>query len=129
MSGRQSEHRPLVSGIKVTSVSIKPGETHKSSGTLTGLAHKPNGDKVLVTNRHVASTSFQSDTLGTEVLYQEDIPTFSQIDPPSPERQAEMIAAKKVGHSPLLDRRACLQPDGDRPRWPDRYQHRERDGA
>ena len=55
MGTTNKEHRPLTSGLLITaadrvggSLQLPPGY-----GTLTGVARKPDGTKVLVTNLHI----------------------------------------------------------------------------
>ena len=43
-----SNHRPLRAGI-----AIMPSDGEDHRGTLTGVARKPDGNKVLVTNLHI----------------------------------------------------------------------------
>ena len=47
MGNRTERHRPLLAGLKITS------SDQGGSGTLTGLATRYNGKRVLVTNLHV----------------------------------------------------------------------------
>ena len=75
MTATNDEHRPLVSGAWITIVKREGGNLRPiGSGTLTGLARKPDGAKVLVTNLHVLTGSGQTDVSGAEEMYQEDVP-------------------------------------------------------
>ena len=58
MTATNEEHRPLVSGILVTTARrVRNNLQPINGGTLTGLARKPDGTKVLVTSTHVARIS------------------------------------------------------------------------
>ena len=68
-------HRPLQSGIKITSRTGSPlSTTLIGGGTLTCLARRNDGTKVLVTNSHVIAgldeNGFLRNPTGTELMFQ-----------------------------------------------------------
>ena len=57
MTRTEDNHRPLLSGLRITN---RIGATilrYAGAGTLTGLATRKDGKKVLVTNMHVMAGS------------------------------------------------------------------------
>ena len=92
------EHRPLVSGLLITMGKRVAGQLQFNGlGTLTGVARKAYGTRVLVTNLHVVTGSELIAVSGNEEMFQEDVPSaiFSNSPPsytPTP--------SKKVGSSP-----------------------------
>ena len=75
MSGRSGLHRPLQSGIQITSrTGAASGTGFVGGGTLGCLATRSNGDKVLVTNLHVMVGTGRGENLteptGNEKMFQ-----------------------------------------------------------
>ena len=101
MGTTNKEHRPLTSGLLITtarrvggSLQLPPGY-----GTLTGVARKPDGTKVLVTNLHVVTGSEFIGVSGDEEMFQEDVPIGVFGKPP-------------VSHTPSVSKRVGASPNG-----------------
>ena len=89
MPSANQYHRPLVGGIKITSGAGRNPIALVGDGTLTGLATKSNGRKVLVTCMHVMARDLRVGAQGEE-MYQD------VLDGPPPHAMPEP-ATNRVG--------------------------------
>ena len=81
MGATNTEHRPLLSGIRIESAKkVQSQPQFIGPGTLTGLATRnSDGKKFLVTNLHVMTGSGKINPSGGEEMYQESVSANKKV--------------------------------------------------
>ena len=98
MSDTFHEHRPLRAGVWIRTA--KPNDSGGldiiTRGTLTGLATRTDGTRVLVTAKHAMTGSATLDPTGNEGMYQQ-MATYRQMTDDTAHAALAIDATKKVG--------------------------------
>ena len=120
MGETNTEHRPLVSGIRIASGKRVEGQLEPiEAGTLTGLAiRNSDGKKFLVTNLHVMTGGIPIPASGDEEMYQESVSADKKVGSriawvPIEEHEGDPLIAPDVAN--LADVAMCELEEGVAP--------------